>query len=485
MRYKEDMVHVVCAKGDVFLVAELFRLLGASWSRASGGKKARITVSFGESDLIRKGIPKVQYDRYRSSFSTMDSVMSEVTVIRLRFGSTIIPIYCGVRKINGSGKVLATTENGFVVARFVKEGSLLSVIFGYDILAELQFLLTIGQPIEYAAIPTLDLHINLLKLALSHISKDISNIKSGTPQKLLVLTHDVDIPFLRPHLFDTVFAGILARGISNLPGKTNLARLRRKTLLLSIEHAVGLTPDPLQGLANCLSIEETLKVKSTFFLVSRLGTAGRPCLRYEGYSRWRSMRKIKYGRQGLRRILNQLKDTGNEIALHGIDAWIFSGEAIQEKCALEKYGFKVYGNRMHWLYWGIDTPQVLADAGFTYDSSLGYNTSVGFRCGTAKPFRFPNAPTLWELPMIVMDNALLKRRDLSPEEMIEQVIPIVQQISKHGGILTLNWHIRSFGYERGCAKHYEKLVRYLQTLGFKCMQPVDIIEMELRTNEER
>lgn len=470
------MVYVNCTDSDVPLVAELFRLFDVSWSRTNSSKSEKVMISFGETDAIKEAIPKIQYDRHRSF--TGNHIPAGKEVKRLQFSNVVVPIYCGARKIDAIGEVVATTEDGFAIAKCIKTKESISVIFGYDLLAELHFLLTIGQPVEYAAIPTLDLHIDLLKNALSYISRDHSAVKNHTPHKLLILTHDVDIPFLRPHLFDTVFAGILARGAASLTGRSKLARLRRKALLLSLGHAVGLTQDPLQGLSNCLAIEEELGVKSTFFLVSRQGTAGKPCPRYEGHSRWRSMRKVKYGRRGLERVLSQLKDTGNEVALHGVDAWISSVEAVQEKSAIEKYGFKLYGNRMHWLYWGMDTPQALADAGFTYDSSLGYNTTIGFRCGTAKPIRFPSAPTLWELPMIVMDAALIKdkNKELTPEEVVERISPIAQHISKHGGALTINWHVRSFSLERPWVEHYKQLVSFLLDSGFSAVTASEAIE---------
>ncbi len=45
------------------------------------------------------------------------------------------------------------------------------------------------------------------------------------------------------------------------------------------------------------------------------------------------------------------------------------------------------------------TPSILDEAGFSYDSSAGYNETVGYRNGTTQVFRPLGTKTLLELPL--------------------------------------------------------------------------------------
>jgi hypothetical protein len=61
---------------------------------------------------------------------------------------------------------------------------------------------------------------------------------------------------------------------------------------------------------------------------------------------------------------------------------------------------------MHWLYWDENSPAQLEAAGFTYDSTGGFNGAVGYRAGTTQAFKPPMARRILELPLHVMDTAL-------------------------------------------------------------------------------
>ena len=61
---------------------------------------------------------------------------------------------------------------------------------------------------------------------------------------------------------------------------------------------------------------------------------------------------------------------------------------------------------MHWLYFDSQAPLALEKAGFSYDSTLGYNETIGYRSGTTQVFKHPNTDHLMELPLHIMDTAL-------------------------------------------------------------------------------
>ena len=62
--------------------------------------------------------------------------------------------------------------------------------------------------------------------------------------------------------------------------------------------------------------------------------------------------------------------------------------------------------RMHWLYYDEQSPVVLEKAGAAYDSTVGYNETVGYRAGTTQAYKPLEVARLLELPLHAMDTAL-------------------------------------------------------------------------------
>jgi hypothetical protein len=122
---------------------------------------------------------------------------------------------------------------------------------------------------------------------------------------------------------------------------------------------------------------------------------------------------------------------------------------------------------MHWLYSNTETPKQLEEAGFGYDSTSGYNETVGYRAGTGQVFRPIGAVRLLELPMHVMDTALFRKAylDLDEDGAWERVDPLLEHASREGGVVTLNWHDRSIAPERLWGGLYVRLVDELTERG--------------------
>jgi hypothetical protein len=119
---------------------------------------------------------------------------------------------------------------------------------------------------------------------------------------------------------------------------------------------------------------------------------------------------------------------------------------------------------MHWLFFDDRSAERLDDAGFTYDSTLGYNETVGFRAGTSQVFRPLTARRLLELPLIVMDTALFypTHLGLTAEAAKQTVWPLLDELERHGSALTVNWHDRSLAPERLWDSLYIDLVQRLR-----------------------
>ena len=87
---------------------------------------------------------------------------------------------------------------------------------------------------------------------------------------------------------------------------------------------------------------------------------------------------------------------------------------------------------MHWLLRDANTPSVLEQAGYAYDSTVGYNETVGYRAGTSQVFRPSGATTLLELPLHIQDGALFypQRLDLSEPEAEKRCQALIDNARK-------------------------------------------------------
>jgi hypothetical protein len=163
--------------------------------------------------------------------------------------------------------------------------------------------------------------------------------------------------------------------------------------------------------------------------------------------------------------VKSLRALGFEIGLHGIDAWHNVENAKRElKRIVEVTGQDRIGIRMHWLFFDRDSPSILEQAGFDYDSTCGYNESIGFKNGTSQPFRPQGATRLLELPMVIQDTALFYPRRLKLNEIQAWDICKIalDNAVKAGGVITLSWHTRSLSPERLWGEFYKKLLDELR-----------------------
>jgi hypothetical protein len=125
---------------------------------------------------------------------------------------------------------------------------------------------------------------------------------------------------------------------------------------------------------------------------------------------------------------------------------------------------------MHWLYFNENSPATLESAGFTYDSTVGYNETVGYRAGTTQAYKPWQVHHLLELPLHVMDTALFypDYLNLTVEKAEELLHSLIETTCKFGGALTINWHDRSIAPERLWGKFYAQLIDKVKANGAWC-----------------
>jgi hypothetical protein len=341
------------------------------------------------------------------------------------------------------------------------------VRLGYDLFEEVAFLLSSGQPAVNSSVPTLELHISLLRKLM--IDAGITFIEVP-PVPIgydfaVCLTHDVDFIGIRDHKLDHTVLGFVYRALFRSPIealKGNLSWSRvlenwKAVLSLPLVH-FGIMQDFWLEFDRYYEIEEGA---STFFFIPYRNHAG-----FMASGAAPSRRAAKYCLMDHKHEVKKLRDWGCEIGLHGIDAWRNPIAANAELSHIrELTGQQPVGVRMHWLYFSETSPLALEQGGASYDSTCGYNEAVGFRAGTAQVFQLPNVELLLELPLSIQDTALFypDRLSFTEGEAFEACKEVIGSVSEFGGVLTINWHTRSLSPERLWGSFYKRLLAYIKT----------------------
>jgi hypothetical protein len=224
---------------------------------------------------------------------------------------------------------------------------------------------------------------------------------------------------------------------------------------------LGLARDFWRGFDRYLEIEAGRR--ATYFVMPRRDDPGRTAA-----GRGLTQRACRYDLDELRPQLTRIIAAGSEVGLHGIDAWRDAGAGRQERLRVaQATSASDVGVRMHWLYFDRNSPAVLDAAGFSYDSTVGYNETVGFRAGTAQAYRPPGATNLLELPLHAMDTALFfpAYLNLAENQAGRLLKGMMDDVARVGGAFTINWHDRSIAPERLWGDFYVNLLGQLRNRG--------------------
>jgi peptidoglycan/xylan/chitin deacetylase (PgdA/CDA1 family) len=191
-------------------------------------------------------------------------------------------------------------------------------------------------------------------------------------------------------------------------------------------------------------------------------------------------------------LLETLAASGAEVALHG--SYRTADDAsllVEEKRRLEGLGATIHGQRFHYLR--VDPHRNLAavaDAGFAYDSSLGFPDAIGFRAGIARPFRpwdfeHDRPFDLVEVPLAIMDVTLAERRYLgfSPRSAWNRITRLLDYAARHGTAFAILWHPDRFDppTSGGWDRFFYRLIDAVGERGGTCMAAQDLAAMAMAT----
>jgi peptidoglycan/xylan/chitin deacetylase (PgdA/CDA1 family) len=260
-------------------------------------------------------------------------------------------------------------------------------------------------------------------------------------QFAVCLTHDVDEIY--PPFKHTLLSSLTC--FMNM----NLSELK-KQLFWKIQ---GKKKSPYWNFKEIMDLEEKYDAHSSFYFLATDA----------------DIRRFRYNIEDLEGELGQIVDRGWEVGLHGgYYAYNDLEEILREKERLERVlGQKVIGYRNHYLRFQVpDTWEILARAGFKYDTTLGYPDNVGFRNGMCHPFRPYNLHTetevnIMEIPLTIMDGTLFDSVG-SYDEAWEVAKSLIDTVASCHGVLTLNWHTNNFNcpFRDSWYRLYEQILAY-------------------------
>ncbi len=466
------MIGVISKPNQVEAVEEFFQLFKTPWEFYRPGEAYSVVVATsGELSNVRAKLLLV----YGPESKSIDAQVGITPGKRLEsslltHGDSNIAIYHEVCAFADAGSGRPCVMAGTKAVGVKISGSDRTVIrLGYDLFDEVRFLLTSSQPSENASSPALDVHINMLRAWILEEGiplMEIPPVPAGC-NFTVCLTHDIDFIGIRQHKFDHTVLGFLYRStvgaVRNLVrGRIGIHRLFenwRAAASLPFVY-LGWAKDFWEPFEWYLKAEENLP--ATYFLIPFRRRAGEHVP-----GRHPSRRATAYDVTDLTDRVAALKKQGCEVGVHGLDAWhsVEKGRAELERIS-DVTRQSSTGIRMHWLLQDSKTIEVLEESGFSYDSSAGYNETIGYRNGTTQVFRPLPAKTLLELPMHIQDGALFypQRLDLSERQAEERCQSLINHALDSGGVLTLLWHDRSHGPERFWGDFYLTLLNKLKSL---------------------
>ena len=470
------MIGVIANPADREVVAEFFELFKTPWEFYRAHQQYDVLLC-ADDELpaeFRAGLTVIYAGRRHSSDAeNWLERLPKVPTGRLTDQAGIrIPLYGNVVAFSERGKPLLQDVDSQRSVAYVDQSSGAAFArIGYDLFGEVRFLLTTGQPPLHASLPTLELHIAILRDLIVDCGvslMEIPPVPAGY-KFIACLTHDVDHPSIRRHGFDHTTFGFLYRAtigslLNVFRGRGSWTHLWRNwiaALKLPFVH-LGLAKDFWCVFDQFSRLEGD--TPSTFFVIPFKGKPGQ----LDDRSSAPSKRAASYGAGDIRKEIRALHAAGSEIGLHGIDAWRDVERARAELDEVRSVaGTGAMGVRMHWLYWEENSPVVLDAAGAMYDSTVGYNGEVGYRAGTAQVYKPLNAKWLLELPLIIMDTALFfpSHLHLTRAEAKARVATIIDNAERHGGCITVNWHDRSIAPERLWGDFYQELIEELRDRG--------------------
>ena len=297
----------------------------------------------------------------------------------------------------------------------------------------------------------------------------------------IAFTHDVD------HVQRWTGRGIAAA--ARRAGRAAAARDRERArfelegLRRAAFHHLPRGTDPYWTFPQLLARESSLGVRSTFFVIASHGhhTDGNDP---SAYARRRPA------------LLALLRSRGAEVGVHGNERDRRDPAGLRADLAFLRAaaGGPVVGMRYHYLRCLYhETLPLLDEAGFLYDTSLGYAEQEGFRNGCSFPFHpydveHERPLRLVELPLAIMDSTLQEQhyRGLSAADALPAALAVLERVRAGGGAVSVLWHQNRFDefLGLGYGDVYWRLVGWAKEHDAACVTAESVVRRWLERQGE-
>jgi hypothetical protein len=467
------MIHVAVHPSRLKAVAEFFELFKTAWTPYCGGEPCPILLSDGAAlpDASTSLFILFSADHQPGDVfpGTRMAPSDDGLDARTADGSAL-PVYTACRFFQTSGKPLIKDSSGRVLSYQLADHGRIFVRVGMNLFDEMTHLLSHGQPVGRAGVAALDRHIDFLRRCILDAGFSVAEVLPCPPGHpyMVCLTHDVDFVSIRSYGLGRTVQGFIQRALFGSWKRLRQGRLTWRGVFKNSAAVCSLPLIHLRLMRDFwmqFDAYRTLEApnRSTFFLLPFKGRPGKQVTEPHA-----SRRASRYDVEDVRAEVLPLIDAGWEMGVHGIDAWCDAACGREEKQRVESVlGHTARGIRMHWLCRNEQTEQRLDEAGFEYDSTCGYNETVGFRAGTSQVFKPLETNQLLELPMHVQDVALFYPAfmDLDDATAWGRCLTVLDECENHSGVLTILWHMRSLAPERLWGGFYQRLLERFRSDG--------------------
>ncbi len=169
---------------------------------------------------------------------------------------------------------------------------------------------------------------------------------------------------------------------------------------------------------------------------------------------------------GLAHRLRGLIARGHEVGVHpSYSSWNDGPRLAEERTAVGRLvAGEVSACRQHWMRFSwTHTWAAQERAGFSLDSTLGFNDRPGFRVGAALRHHPWNAIAssphrLEVLPLIVMDSHLYDYAELDPEARGKRLRHFIDEVRAVGGEAAILWHPHTLSTDYGWQGGFEEML---------------------------
>jgi hypothetical protein len=289
---------------------------------------------------------------------------------------------------------------------------------------------SIAERAGLADTPIVDAYVELLWGAMQ---RTWPRLRRAQRTYHVVLSHDVDDPL-----------ATLDHGPRDLVRQLGGDLVRRRDPRLAMRRVRSLlgdrSLDPNNTFDFLMDVSERLGLRSAFYFLAHRDPRPR-----DG--------DFLFEHPWVRSLIGRVSRRGHEVGLHPSLCTYRNpariGEEFQRLLRVaESEGVHQddWGGRQHFLRWANpDTWRSWEAVGLSYDSTLGYSDTIGFRAGTCHAYRAFDLTQrrplrLIERPFQVMDVALEAAMSRSLDGAYAAVMDVAAQCRRYGGSLGILWH---------------------------------------------